>query len=144
MRIVLVEDDYLQSVWIQKEIQSAFPSADVLVVGTESEFRAKIGDFAQNPPAAIVMDVMLAWAEPGPNIPEPPADFETDGVIGGGRRCRELILSNPRTARIPLLLYTVLDRMDVPREMRDIHVMKQDDSQPLVNRLKMFIRSERQ
>src|ERR1039458_10474172 len=69
IEILSLEDDPLQAEWIRQTIESGVAGSKVNHVGTESEFVARFPGIVAAPPTLILMDVMLRWADPSPNIP---------------------------------------------------------------------------
>jgi hypothetical protein len=114
---VIIEDDVLTAGQMETAIRAL--GFDVWRIPTESEFYFKFDEIAaERRPAAIVIDVMLRWADPSDHIPPKPAHYEqTKGYRRAGLRCRTRIQGDERTAGIPVLIFTVLDQEsldDVP------------------------------
>ena len=113
MKILIVEDDHLQVDLIRARLQSAITHLGVRVVSTESEFRARLSEIEADTPDVIVMDVMLRWADPEPELKRPPKDIHDEGYYRAGLRCQRLLAERERTRNVPVILYTVLDRNDL-------------------------------
>lgn len=132
MNIVAVEDDYLQADWLKETLEQEFSGCRVEVVPTESEFRKRIGGWEANPPDLFIIDILLAWALPSREIPEPPADVAEGGFQRAGLRCQVLLAASEELKTVPVLFYTVLDRADVERELvrwpGDVGFVKKGDS----------------
>lgn len=108
MKIVLVEDDHNQRSEIKKALESRYPDSVVETYPTESAFLSAVPGMATNPPDIAIVDMMVKWTNPGPDmtLPPPTADF-----LDAGFRCvDELHRAYPD---IPVVLYTVLDRSDL-------------------------------
>lgn len=133
MRILLVEDDYLQSEWVCETLGQAFPQGELTQIYTESQFRTQFEEIASNGFDVIIMDVMLRWADPSPDMPELPPDISPGDFYHAGIRCRQLLIDDPRTRRIPVLLYTVLEKADLPPNVE--YLPKGADYSPLIERL---------
>ena len=87
-QILIVEDDHLQSEWIEIEIKKHFPGVQVEKIATEYDFRIKLEDVKKNPPDIILIDVMLRWTDPSPNMIHAPKDVKEDGGhFHAGFRC---------------------------------------------------------
>ncbi len=136
MNVVLVEDDHTQAEWIKTTLATSFDGAELQVVKTESDFLAFLDSMSQ-PPDLFIVDEMLRWADP-PSMNDPPA--ERPRAPGppqrAGVRILELLTKGEATASIPIILYTVLDEMDVrflgiPASV--VHVMKSSDAKSLVD-----------
>jgi hypothetical protein len=81
---------------------------EVSTIETESSFGAALPALKATPPNIIVLDMLLRWADsPSEGSTEP--DFFAAGV-----RCGELLRADPRTAGIPIIYYSVLDRDQIP------------------------------
>lgn len=143
MTIIVVEDDYLQAQWIEGALKENYPQAETQLIESEYEFRSKREEFAEKPPDLVVMDVMLRWTDAAPDLPPPPPDVERDGFFSAGIRCRQYLAEDPRTAQIPFLFYTALQREDLPESERAIHIRKDGDSTVLIKMAKMLLVSSR-
>lgn len=146
MRIVVVEDDSVQAGLIREALHEEFPHAEFRQINTEFEFRSSLEELAADPPAAIVLDVMLRWADPAPDIPPRPVDVEREGFSRAGLRCGRLLAEDPKMKTVPVILYTVLDRNLVehgpgalPRAAR--YLQKGSDLGPLVEDIRRAIRA---
>src|SRR6267154_1778537 len=110
MKILIVEDDHLQAEWIHMSLAQAFPKAEFNCVRTEAEFRSRFGEIADNRPQVVVMDVMLRWEDPSPEITPRPDYVEAEGFYRAGLRCERMLAQDERTSHVPVILYTVLER----------------------------------
>jgi CheY-like chemotaxis protein len=138
--IVVVEDDYLQADWIQARLEEAFPQVNILPVSTESEFLRRFDEIASSRPDVVVMDVMLRWADPSPNIADMTDDVKKEGFYRAGLRCALTMAADARTAEVPVILYTVLEGADLKDEFRNLppnvqYVPKQPELEPLFQKI---------
>ena len=115
-----------------------FPSAHVEWLKTESSFRDSLEQLIANPPDLTIMDIMLRWADPAPEMPEAPEEVKKEGFYRAGIRCQDLLSSHRETADLPVLLYTLLESSDLGPELDDLkkrknvtHLRKQSDLTPL-------------
>jgi len=143
MYLLVIEDDYLQANWIQESLQTAFPTARIQRIGTESDFRSHLDEIAKHRPTVIIMDVMLRWTDPSPDMTPPPEDVREGKFYRAGVRCKELLAERDETKDIPVILYTVLEASDLHKELQDssatiVHVPKESDPWPLVEKIKDF------
>ena len=121
MRIVLVEDDHLQTDHVSTELKRLL-GADVHCIRTEQEFREQLDDIAARPPDVLVIDVMLRWADPSPGVEEPPPDVREGGFQKAGLRCQKFLATRPQTAKLPVILYSVLEGGDLRGSVNDAGV----------------------
>lgn len=142
MRVVVVEDDSLQAESIAEALQRSFRDLRTELISTECEFRARVDALRSDPPDVFLMDVMLRWTDPTPDRLPPPTDVEQEGFFRGGLRCLQMILDAPEMNKIPVVVYSVLDREDVAREIsampRHVLFLRKDSDE---RRLVMEIRS---
>lgn len=131
MRIVLVEDDSTQAGLISDVLRSEFPTYQIDSIATESDFLASVEGFAADPPALIVMDVMLRWCDVSENMPPIPEDYQ--GFGRAGVRCCDALRQNPGTRSIPVIVLTVLDKNGLGLPEGCIHVPKTSDFRDLVD-----------
>jgi len=145
MRIVLVEDDYLQSDWMCQKLQQAIPEVYLDCVSTESEFRLRFNEIADGEPDVVVLDVMLRWSDPGPQFIPPPDDVEKEGFYRAGLRCERMLADDERTTRTPVILYTVLEHADLKEELSTLpehvqYLSKHSDLFPLEQKIRQLAR----
>lgn len=139
MKLVLVEDDHLQAERLLNDLRLAFPQATCELIKTESEFRNKLDAFVERPPDAIVMDVMIRWTDPTPDMAPPPKDVKGEDYFRAGVRCAKLL--EERGVHSPIILYTILDAADLKEDLAKvskiaIHLRKEASSESLVRRIR--------
>jgi CheY-like chemotaxis protein len=132
MYILVVEDDSIQANLICSQLNRAFPDCRIRRIETEHEFRSHLVDIPQDPPDVIVLDIMLRWTDPAPDMPLWPEDVEAEGPNRAGFRCKEILARDVITKNIPVILYTVLEREDIAHEFArllvgDINYVRKDD-----------------
>ncbi len=148
MRLLIVEDDYRQAEWMHQKLKEALPDANLDPVTTEFEFQSRFDEIANSEPDVVVMDVMLRWTDPSPDLIPPPEEIEKEGFYRGGLRCEKMLAEDERTSGIPVVLYTVLERADLSKELPNLpqhvqYLSKQADLGPLVERIKELTRRPR-
>jgi len=149
MKILLVEDDYLQTDWVYSDLIREFPDAEIEKLSTESEFYSRLDGIAGASPDVILMDIMMRWAHPSPNIPPAPEEVKKDGFYRAGLRCIRLLSKSARTSRIPVILYTMLERADLEEPLRKLpanvtYMQKESDLTPLFQRIRAVTRTATQ
>src|SRR5687767_696280 len=119
MRILLLENDYLQAEQIEEDIKAHF-GHDVTVerIATEYDFRQWLDAVDRSNPDIAILDVMVPWADPAPKIPEPPQEVVEKGHYRAGLRCANLLAQ--KAPQIPSILYTVLEKTDLARELASL------------------------
>ena len=115
MRILLVEDDWIQEESMSGAIRDAFPEVVIESLCTELEFRNALDRIAADPPDLVIFDIMIRWTDPSPDLDESalPAEFSRQDA---GLRCHKLLIERVPHART--LLYSILDREDIGRNFR--------------------------
>jgi CheY-like chemotaxis protein len=140
-RILLIEDDHLQAHGIQSGLrdllQRDYHDLAFETLSTESDFYERFDEIATKGFDLIIIDVMLRWADPSPQMPEPPPDVVEGGFFRAGVRCKQKLQSDRRTASIPAIIYTVLDESRLPPGI-DI-VPKSSDFAPLADRIRQLL-----
>jgi CheY-like chemotaxis protein len=116
MKFLIVDDEYdltrpMYS-YIGREL-----GAEVSAARTEKEFRERLDALRADPPDLVVMDMLLPWDTPGPDMEPPPEDVRQAGYVAAGWRCVELLTRHPRTADVPVVISSVVAVADV-REQR--------------------------
>jgi len=147
-KILVVEDDYLQSEWLIEKLKEEFPDYEIELLCTESDFyRYHAGIVnAEKKPDVVLMDVMLSWADPSPNMPEPPEEVKQKGFYEAGLRCRNMMISDPKTRDIHVVLYTQLENSDL-READPgnnyMHLRKDANIVPLLQKISSLLEKKR-
>ena len=113
---VVVEDDHLQESPLTSHLAVDFPDATLETLTTEEQFRAHLPDMWTRTPDIVIMDVMLKWASPRPDLPPVPDDVAAGRYYRAGLRCARLMLDDHRLRRVPVVLYTILERSDLERD----------------------------
>lgn len=137
MHIVLVEDDWLQAEWIESRLRESFHNVEIKRISTEQEFNAQLAAFVVAPPDVFIIDGMLRWANPELDQPPPPAEVQENGYFRAGLRCQAKVLAHERTRHTPIILYTVLDDLDLEQALQDmpanvVYLRKDSDPEPLI------------
>jgi predicted nucleotide-binding protein len=118
MKILIVEDDYLQAELIQEGLNAAFPGVDISHIKTESAFRSRLKSIVDNPPDVVIMDMMIRWTDPLPDLPPAPPEVREEGHYRAGLRCQRLLAQSEATAGIPIIIYSVLEREDLQEDLK--------------------------
>jgi hypothetical protein len=144
MYVVLVEDDHLQADWVESCLAEAFEGLDIVRISTESAFYAWLAGVGDDRPKVFIIDVMLRWADPGPDLKEPPAEVKENGFYRAGLRCQQRISENPRLRGVPVILYTVMEALDLeglPGKPANLtHLRKDSDPEPLIKKIRPYMR----
>ena len=145
MRVVLVEDDHLQARWVTETLERAFSHVKVVPVRTEAEFYSIIDGLGSKPPNVIIMDVMLRWTDPAPDMTIPPENVRREGFRRAGLRCVEKLLERDATKHIPVILFTVRSYGDLesPPDVENVlYVSKESEPEELINRIRTILSRE--
>lgn len=148
MRILLVDDDPLQTEWLRSELGRRFPSAQFEEISTESGFRDKLADIENSPPDVVLLDVMLRWTDVAEVMPPVPSDVAEGKYFRAGLRCLGLMAKRSRTRDLPVILLTVLDEADLANELENlppnvVHVPKTADPEVLDRKIFELTRRRR-
>lgn len=144
MYILVVEDDYLQADLIEEalRLEPSLTSARIERLSTESHFHANFERIAGTPPDLVIMDVMLRWADPTPDMQPPPPEIANQGFHRAGLRNERLLAQDPRTKSIPVILYTILEDLDLDGilEPQRLHYLSKDSRlDPLVQATRSLV-----
>jgi CheY-like chemotaxis protein len=149
MKLLIVEDDHLQAEWISEKLSEAISDAEITCIRTESDFRRRFEEIANCAPEVVLMDVMLRWADVSLDIPEPPEDVIKEKFYRAGLRCQRLLAEHERTALIPIIFYTVLERTDLRNDLANLpthvqYLAKHSDIAPLIQKIEEITASRPQ
>lgn len=140
--ILSVEDDPLSGEWIRQTIAAKFPDAQLKQMSTEYEFVSKFEEIASNPPDVVLMDVMLRWTDPAPDMPPRPDDVREGGIGEAGLRCQQRFQADLRTKAVPVILYTVLQKESLRLPANVVHVQKDADPTELIQTITLMLGRE--
>jgi CheY-like chemotaxis protein len=143
--IVVVEDDYLQANLISAKLEQSFPVARIERISTELGFRCSLDDMAKDPPDVVIIDIMLRWTDPAPDLQTPPADVREEGFFRAGFRCERLLSEREGTREIPVILYTILTSTDLGQEIQYLrqnvtYLDKEASSEELIKLVRALMR----
>ena len=110
---VVVEEVYSEAEEIIQALKKNFPKRKVRLIEHEAGFRANLDRLAAEPPALIVLDVMLRWEKTRPNRTPRPVDVAAEGYRRAGIRCQRLLAARPETEHVPVILFTQLQEEDL-------------------------------
>ena len=113
MKILIVEDDYLQACWLKGVLEEHLPGVEVRLIPTELKFREAMESLRSQPPDLVILDVMLRWTDPAPDMVPAPSDVRESGFFRAGFRCERLLRQYPETEETSVILYTVLEEGDI-------------------------------
>ncbi len=133
MTVLILEDDAVQAGALAERIIRDL-DAKVDAIATELEFWRRIRTEEGISADVAVVDMMLRWTDPSPDMEMPPDDIIREGFFTAGLRCcREL-----RKRNIRCVIFTALDPGKIPlREDERISIInKSRGFEPLVQEIK--------
>jgi len=138
MKVLIIEDDSIQAAHLEALIRSGFSAVSVDRVATELEFRTRLPGIAQGSYKVALVDMMLRWTDPSPDMEPPDQDAIKEGFFVGGLRCRKALLEKG----IPRIIFTVLNQENLPQEYRGQEidfVQKGPSYEPILKKLKGYL-----
>lgn len=117
-RIVLVEDDPDWELQAELAFEAGLPpECELDLIETEGEFVERIEKhaFERKRPDLFVLDLMLPWDIPRPNMRPAPKEVRENGFFRAGVRCHRR-LANSVLAPIPVVFWTIVERDDLTKE----------------------------
>jgi len=148
MRILVVEDDPLQSDSLLKVLKRSFANVRFdPILKSEAAFCFAIDQIFSDPPDIILIDVMLRWTEKrGSDAPVPPALVDEEGYYRAGIRCQRLAAEfEKKTGKtIPIVLLTILDAGTLRKDTSALpphvaHVKKEADPIELIAKIRELV-----
>ena len=106
--ILIIEDDKYQA----EELERCLKPLGVFVhhVSTELQFRKHLEETGQLTYGLAIVDMMLRWTDPAPDMEDPPPEIIREGFYTAGLRCcRELA-----KRKVRCLIFTALDPAKIP------------------------------
>lgn len=125
MRLLLVEDDYLQRQFLEDHL--ARVGGSVMPFATESDLMGALPTLDPGRVDRAVVDVMVRWSNPSRAPVLPPPEVAKQGYHRAG--CRIARALRHRMPRLPILLYSVLDESEVEgwRDIPDVWFLQKSD-----------------
>jgi CheY-like chemotaxis protein len=111
--ILLLEDDHIQADNITDTIKKRF-DVEVTRIATEKAFIEFIDRLGEECPDLAILDVMVRWADPEPDMQLPPPHVKNEGSHRAGLRCLRLLKESGRD--VPSIIYTILEKQDLEGE----------------------------
>jgi ActR/RegA family two-component response regulator len=106
--ILIVEDDKYQAEEIERCLKPM--GVHVYHVSTELQFRKHLKETRQLTYGLAIVDMMLRWTDPAPDMEDPPQEIIQEGFYTAGLRCcRELA-----KRKVRCLIFTALDPARIP------------------------------
>lgn len=112
-KVLIIEDDQIQAEDLKARIEKMGSPADV--ISTEAEFRRKFRDGDLKNYSLAVVDMMLRWTDPAPDMEPPDADVIEEGSYTAGLRCCRSLAARG----VPSVVFTALSPNTIPRKPGD-------------------------
>ena len=113
--IVLVEDDSRQAEEVRAALVKHFAHVEVIVIGAEAEFLARLPAFQVNAPDLFIFDGILPWSAAGSNHPKPRRKLK--GIAG--IRCAAAVLAKRGTRDVPIIIQSIIEPSVLRREFKN-------------------------
>ena len=131
MYFLIVEDDKSQFSYIKNGIRQGryFSESRIERIATELEFIEKLESLATEKPDVILLDIMLRWTDPHPDMTLPPPHIAEASFFRAGVRCEQRLAADSRTRNIPVIVYSILDKKDFDGEISErpeVHYLEKD------------------
>lgn len=138
MNIFMLEDD---DVWIQtfnEVVMSELKkkeAVELICYDSEHAFMEALLNLPVHPEDVFVLDVMVRWTDPQPEIPQPPLNVMDEGYYRAGLRCQKAIRNKGLKNKVIML--TVLENGDLTEEKRGFdentkYLNKKEDKQKVI------------
>ena len=123
MKILLVEDDHFQTEDICEALRDAFPEVKIETIDSEHDFYGRLDVREEAAPDGIIMDGMLRWAHPSPEMPPAPEEVINEKHYRAGFRCLRRLAEHKEARKINVILYTVLQPVDIKSEIEALNAL---------------------
>jgi CheY-like chemotaxis protein len=112
-QILIIEDDQIQADDLKQRLEKL--GISVKVISTEAKFRQHIRDEDVKRYSLAVVDMMLRWTDPAPDMEMPPSDVVEEGSYTAGLRCCRALAARG----VRCIIYTALSRNKIPQKRGD-------------------------
>jgi CheY-like chemotaxis protein len=124
MKVVVVEDDYLQAGMIRDALTSQYSDIELIDLANEMAFINALPELERDAPDLIILDIMIPWHDPLTRVVAPPQQVDREPLRGGIRLLRE-IRNRSQLASVPVIVHSALAWHDVENDLavRPDHVV---------------------
>ncbi len=124
MRILLVEDDYLEAGQIRDLLTEHYLNVDLIDVSTEVGFIEVLPALEESPPDLVIMDVMIPWQGRSASLVAPPEE-EPRSALNAGIRLLAKLQESHRLKSVPVIIHSARAWHDVESDLATMpdHVM---------------------
>lgn len=115
-RILIVDDEISVVEAFRQRLMRILPNATLFPVYTEQEFLSQFPEIEAFLPDIVVLDILLPWTTPIPNMQPPPPpteEVQKAGHLRAGIRCLGKLRNANATATVPVVLHSVISEMDL-------------------------------
>lgn len=143
MKFVVLEDNRFQADAVADAIIHEFGvcQADIDVIRTEHEFRSRIDQIIADKPTVFILDMLVRWTDPAPEMPDRPQEVKEEGFYLAGLRCAKLL--REKSSDTPVILHTVIERAELSLVMgaeAPAHIVQKDPTlRPLLDTLQTIV-----
>jgi CheY-like chemotaxis protein len=143
--ILLVEDDRRYAEILTRTLEKGLYAMRIRRVCTESEFYQLLPAIRSTPPDIIILDMMIRWQNPTPEMRLPPDDVKKDGYYRAGLRCFAKLQETAETNKIPVIFHSVIEHSEVQHELGPLpaHVLclskSPTSSEQLINCIRSLV-----
>ena len=137
MHILVVEDDSRQADTCITALKAGLPGITINLVKSGSEGVEAIEQYASDPPAFIIMDVVLPWNW-GPKFPRIPMPMDYD-LNEGGVYLLNLLKANSAYSDVPVMLWSAVHRHMRNRPVSGVVSKKDMKGDPLVDQIRSML-----
>lgn len=133
-RVLVIEDDPVQSALIAQLVLEVDPRARVTESASECHALETIGRVAgERPiPSLAIVDMMLPWAQPSPNMPNRPKKVVEEGYALAGSRVVSAMRAHKNMRDVPVLLVSVIERDPLLVIDRNVRFVKKASSRAVL------------
>ena len=112
-RILIIEDDQIQADDLKYRLEQLGLPVDQ--ISTEAQFRKRLGQADIKSFGLAIVDMMLRWTDPAPEMEPEPADVIEEGAYTAGLRCCRSLASKG----VRCIIFTALSPNAIPRRPGD-------------------------
>jgi hypothetical protein len=112
-RILILEDDQIQADDLIHRLDRLGSPVDL--ISTEAQFRKRLRDGDVKVYSLAIVDMMLRWTDPAPDMEPPPQDVIEEGSYTAGLRCCRALASKG----VRCIVFTALSPSAIPRKPGD-------------------------
>lgn len=147
MKLWFVEDDYNSADETIHDLKRSFSDIELFYIETESGFCDYLERVQEESrPDLVIMDMILRWDNPSPDMRPPLDEVQKDGPFRAGIRCIRRLRDHAETQDVPVIIFSALGESDakelINADLEPVFYLQKSKVEKLINLLRAIRHGE--